>query len=142
MSFILYSLFSYSVMVIFCCNQISTVPYLYCKQTNTSVWRGNKDLVSLLQGLTLPTYLHNIPAWKDREGSDLHSTVGSTHVQVLYFFSASRYSLVLFISLTFTKLAWMVWLFAASSTRTTVRRDVTKTRNGEQENEKWEQNLT
>ena len=53
----LYSLFSSGDFS--CYNQISTVPYLYCKQTNTSVWRGNKDLVSLLKAL--PTYLHNIP---------------------------------------------------------------------------------
>ena len=36
-----------------------------------------------------------------------------------------------FFSITLTKLAWMVWMFAVSSSRTTVRRDVTKTRNGE-----------
>ena len=36
-----------------------------------------------------------------------------------------------FLSITLTKLAWMVWMFAVSSSRTTVRRDVTKTRNGE-----------
>ena len=53
----LYSLFSSGGF--FCYNKIRTVPYLYCKQTNTSVWRGNKDLVSLLKAL--PANLHNIP---------------------------------------------------------------------------------
>ena len=33
-----------------------------------------------------------------------------------------------FFSITLTKLAWMVWMFAVSSSRTTVRRDVTKMR--------------
>ena len=45
--------------------------------------------------------------------------------------SASWYTLPFFLSITLTKLAWMVWVFAVSSSRTTVRRDVTKTRNGE-----------